>query len=82
MKNNPIIPFSILEKYRYAYFFINSAFMAFITVLVTKLFRGNIFIEYLILQFFICWVFMYPVSFLIFEVVKKQHKKTQEKKEK
>ena len=79
MKIKHLIPFSVLEKYKYVYFVINSAFMAFITVLVTRLLLGeNISLEYLILQFFICWVFLYPISFLIFETIKRQHKKTKE----
>ena len=80
MKIKHLISFPVLEKYKYAYFVINSIFMAFITVLFTRLLMGeNISLNFLILQFFICWGFMYPVSFLIFEIIKKQHKKVQKK---
>ena len=84
MKSKPLIPFSVLEKYKYAYFVINSAFMAFIATLGIKLLLPimgeDISLRYIILQFFINWVLMYPASFVIFETVKKQHKKAQEKK--
>jgi len=85
MKNKPLIPFPVLEKYKYAYFVISSVFMAFIGILGIKLFlpiiMGTIVsLKYMILQFFINWCLMYPVSFAIFEAVKKQYKKAQEKK--
>ena len=84
MKRKPLIPFPVLEKYKYVYFVINSAVTAFITVLVAKLLSpimGEDFsLGYMFSQFFVCWAMMYPASFAIFEAVKKAYKKEQEKK--
>ena len=83
MKRKPLIPFPVLEKYKYVYFVISSACIAFITVLVAKLLFTIIgedtSLRYMLLQFFAGWAMMYPVSFAIFEAVKKAYKKEQEK---
>ena len=84
MKRKPLIPFPVLEKYKYVYFVISSACIALIAVLVAKLLYTiigeNISLGYMFSQFFIGWAMMYPVSFAIFEAVKKAYKKEQEKK--
>ena len=84
MKRKPLIPFPVLEKYKYVYFVINSVFMAFIGTLGLKLvlpiIGTEISLGYMFSQFFVGWAMMYPVSFAIFEAVKKAHKKEQEKK--
>lgn len=80
MKSKSLTTFP-LEKYKYLHFVIGSAFMAFVTVLIAGLLLGeDISLKYLISKSFLYWGVMYPVSFAVFETVKKQYNKAQEKK--
>ena len=79
MKIKPIIPFKFLEKYKYIYFAINSLILAFLVVLFIELTdNDSIFIlKNLLFKMFFYWGFLYPVSFVIYEVARKQNKKEQ-----
>jgi len=87
MKIKPLIsfiPFRILDKYKYAYFVINSFVFALLTTLFLKLLNQviDIGIDFTlrqgILQFFVMWSFAYPLSFIAYEKAKKRNKKLQE----
>ena len=84
MKIKPI-PFKIINKYKYAYFVINSLVFAIITVLLQEIinvFFGDVSdftLKHLFHRFFFMWGFSYPVSFVIYEKARKHNEKMQQK---
>ena len=79
-----LIPFKIIDKYKYIYFVINSAICAIACVLLYEIMNelydqpSNFALKYLSYKFFFTWGFMYPLSFIAYEKLKKRNKKLQE----
>jgi|GEM_PF-1065464 len=81
MKIKPLIPFRIIDKYKYAYFVINSAVFAILCTLANELINevSDFSFRHLLHRIFFMWGPAYIVSFVIYEAVKRNNEKLQEK---
>ena len=77
MKYKPLIPFRILDKYKYFYFAVSSLMMAVIVVFLDELTNevSDFALRHLMHSVYSLWGFFYPASFAIYEAARKQNKK-------